>query len=386
MVDRDELRALTAGKLSAPARVVTLDAACAYGGLDGPAAALAGAQESGCRATLRMCGFCTGEEAAALLGELALRLAQEGKKLAPEGLAMSAAVAGPQQLALGAVGRCEGAAPVYLLMPAAALDSIQRRSWLRLQGGGEEDARRWWDALLTLAAEAPAVSLVPETPGPGLSRLAPGQRWLGPSPGAGELIPAAPRRLRVPLDFGALVDASGSEPQALGRLAARLVTMADELLDQLLEPGGPRRLALELCGVARAVIANGLDPRSFAALSWLKARLAAFREGACAASVRLARTRGAVDGLQPFPLPGALEVAEADALDRALLAHGARHSHLVCMSPWSLAPPELGRDALGLMPALACADSVCWRRPEGNCPAEWYGEALRFAWAVALRS
>lgn len=386
MVDQDELRALTAGKLSAPARVVMLDAACEYSGLDGPAAALGEAQDAGCRATLRLCGFSAGDEAAALLGELALRLSQEGRKLAPEGLAMSAAVVGPQQLALGAVGCCQRAAPVYLLMPAAALESIQRRSRLRLHGGGEEDARRWWDALLALAADAPAVSLVPETPGPGLSRLAPGQRWLGPSPGAGELIPAAPRRLRVPLDFGALIEVSGSEPQALGRLAARLVTMADELLDQLLGPGGPRRLALELCGVARALIANGHDPRSFSALNWIKTRLAAFRDGACAASVRLARTRGAVDGLQPFPLPGALEVAEADALDRALLTHGARHSHLVCLSPWSLAPPENGRDALGLMPALACADSVCWRRPEGDCPPEWYGEALRFAWAVALRS
>lgn len=386
MVDREELRALAAGTPPAPARVVMLDSACAHGGLDGPAADLAEARAAGCRTTLRLGGLLEREATKDLLDALAGRLAQEGGRLAPDALAMPAAVPDPAALALDIVGCCHGPSPLYLLLPLTALESIQRHRTLPLQDGAEADARRWWDGLLGLAGEATAVSLVPEAPGPGLSRVTAGQRWIGPSPGCGELIPAAPRRLRLALDFGGLVSASGNDPAALARLAGRLVTTADELLGTLLGPGGPRRLALELDGIARAVIANGRDPRSFAALNWAKRRLTAFRDGACAASVRLARTRGAGGGVQPFPLPGAMEVSDAGALDRALLTHGARHSHLVCLSPWSLAPPEIGRDGLGLLPALACADSVCWRRPEGDWPAEWYGEALRFAWAVALRS
>jgi len=386
MVDREELRALAAGTPPAPARVVTLDAACEPGGLDTPASDLVQARVAGCRTTLRLGGLPAPGETATLLGALAERLAQEGGRLEPDALAMPAAVAQPVSLALDMVGCCHGPPPVYLMLPVMSLESIQRRRSLALQDGTETDARRWWEGLLSLAGEAAGVSLVPEAPGPGLSRVTGGQCWVGPSPGCGELIPASPRRLRLALDFGGLVAASGDQPAALARLAGRLVTTADELLGALLGPGGPRRMALELGGIARAVIAGGRDPRSFAALQWVKSRVTAFRDGACAASVRLARTRGAGGGLQPFPLPGAMEVSEAGALDRALLAHGARHSHLVCLSPWSLAPPEIGRDGIGLLPALACADSVCWRRPDGDLPAGWYGETLRFAWAVALRS
>jgi hypothetical protein len=189
--------------------------------------------------------------------------------------------------------------------------------------------------------------------------------------------------LRLPLDFGALVAAAGDHPVALGRLAGQLVELANGLLDA--QGAGARRLALQLDGIAGAVVAHGHDPRSFAALRWVKARVGAFRDGACAASVRLARVHGVGGGLDPFPLPGRLEVSEAGPRERAVLAHGARHSHLVSLSPWSLAPPELGRDAFGLLPALACADSICWRRPAGEHGIDWYGEALRFAWAVALR-
>lgn len=386
MVDRDDIRALAAGTPPAPARVVTVDAACAAGGMDAPATALAEARESGCRSTLRLCGLGPEDAAAELLAGLAERLAVEGNRLAPDGLALPAAVRHPEELALGAVGACAGTPPVYLLLPPAGLEAVQRGRPLGLNGHGEIDSRRWWQQLLALASAAATVSLVPEAPGPGLSLLAPGQRWIGPSPGAGELIPASPRRLRLPLDFGRLIEASGDRPVVLGRLAGRLVVQADEMLGGLLGPGGPRRLALELGGVARAVIAAGHDPRSFAALGWLKSRLAAFRDGARAASVQLARERGAGGGVLPCPLPGVLEVAEAGALERAVLVHGARHSHLVCLSPWSLAPPELGRDGLGLLPALACSDSIAWRRPAAECPPGFYCESLRFAWAVATRN
>jgi hypothetical protein len=385
MVDRDELRELAAGTPPAPARVVVLDAACEAEALEAPAAALNEARDAGCQATLRLCGFAARRDSAAVLDGLGTRLQREGRKLAPDALALPGAVAHPEELALGAVGACGGAPPIYLLLPPGALEAIQRGRSLPASGGGEMEARRWWQGLLALAGGAACVSLVPEAPGPGVSPLAPAQRWLGPSPGAGELIPAAPRRLRLKLDFGALVKAGGDRPAVIGRLAGRIVDMADELLGQLPGLAGPRRLALELDGVARAVVARGLDPRSYAALNWVRSRLGAFRDGARAASVRLARTRGA-GGLQPFPLAGALEVAEAGALDHALLVHGARHSHLVCLSPWSLAPPDTGRDCFVLMPALACADSIAWRRPDVECPPELYGEALRFAWAVALRS
>jgi hypothetical protein len=386
MVDRDELRALAAGTPPAPARVVTLDLACDATALDAPAAALAEARDAGCRTTLRLSGHAEQAHATALLEALAMQLGREGRRLAPEALALPAAVMAPEALALCAIGACAGEPPVYLLVPHAALEAIQRARTLSLASGGEIDARRWWGALLALAASAPSVSLVPEAPGPGLSLLAPGRRWTGPSPGLAELIPAAPCRLVLELDFGALIAASDDHPEMLGRLAGRIVAAADEMLGRFPGPDSPRRLALQLGGIARAVLARGADPRSFGSLTWVKSRLRAFRDGARAASVRLARTRGAGGGLQPFPLPCALEVADTGALDRALLVHGARHSHLVCLSPWSLAPPETGRDCLGLLPALACADSVAWRRPDGECPVAIYSEVLRFAWAVTARS
>jgi hypothetical protein len=385
-VDRDELRVLATGTPPAPARIVILDADCEHAALDAPAAALAEACDNGCRATLRLCGLAGKTDTPALLAALGQQLEREGRKLAPDALAMPAALAHPEEVALGAVGACGAAPPTYLLLPATALEAIQRGRKLPLGADGEVEARHWWGGLLGLVASVPSVSLVPEAPGPGLSMFTPGNRWLGPSPGAAELIPAAPSRLRLPLDFGALISASADRPRTLGHLAGRIVLAADELLGQLMGPGGPRRLALELGGIARTVIARGHDPRSFAALNWVKSRLRAFRDGARAASVQLARMRGAGGGLPPFPLPEALEVADAGALDRAMLVHGARHSHLVCLSPWSLAPPEAGRDCLGLMPALACADSIAWRRPAGECPPAFYCEALRFAWAVALRS
>jgi hypothetical protein len=384
MVCQDELRALAAGMPAAPARVATLDIGCQHDGFDVPAGALVEAREAGCRATLRLTGVSAQAETIELLDGLAARLEQDGATLAPQGLALPGTVARPHEIAIGALGVCRSVPSVYVLLPQSALDAIQRGRTLPLAGLAETDARRWWGGLLALAASAASVSLVPEAPGPGVSLLAPGQRWVGPSPGSGELIPAAPRRLRLDVDFPALVEASGDHPLRLGRLAERIVTLADAALGQLPGCGGPRRLALELRGIARAVIANGRDPRSFAALAWVKSRVGAFREGARAASVRLARTMGG--GVQPFAMPGVLEVADTGAFDRALLTHGARHSHLVCISPWSLAPPEHGRDCLGLMPALAAADSVAWRRPDGECAPALYSEALRFAWAVALRS
>jgi hypothetical protein len=383
MVDQEEIQALAAGTPPAPARVVALDAACEYMGLDAPAAELAEAREHGCRRTLRLASAGEPGLMVSLLESLGERLGREGESLAPDALALPASVAEPDDYALAAVGGCAGAPAVYLLLPVAALEAIQRRRPLPLAGGGECDARAWWQRLLALVAEATTVTLVPEAPGPGLSLLAPRQRWLGPSPGAGELIPASPRRLRLVLDFGTLLRVSGDRPAALASLAGRVVAAADELLDRVLAGSGPRRLALELDGIARAVIGTGRDPRHFSTLEWVKSRLNTVREGACAASIRLARGRGEVP---PLPLPAPLEVADAGELDRARLVHGARHTHLLCLSPWSLAPPELGRDGLGLLPALACADSLSWRRPAGDFAVTWYDEALRFAWAVAQRS
>jgi hypothetical protein len=383
MVDQDEIQALAAGTPSAPARVVALDAACEYVGLEAPAAELEEAREQGCHRTLRLAGAGEPGLMLSLLGSLSDTLGREGERLAPEALAVPALVAEPDEYALGAVGRCAGRPAVYLLLPAAALEAIQRRRPLPLGSGAECDARTWWQRLLALVAEAPTVSLVPEAPGPGLSLLAPRQRWLGPSPGSGELIPASPCRLRLVIDFGTLLRVSDDRPAVLASLAGRVVAAADELLDRVLAGSGPRRLALELDGIARAVVGAGRDPRHFSTLEWVKSRLKALREGACAESIRLAHRRGEVP---PLPLPAPLEVADAGELDRARLVHGARHTHLLCLSPWSLAPPELGRDGFGLLPALACADSLSWRRPAGDFAVSWYDAALRFAWAVALRS
>jgi hypothetical protein len=387
-VDLDELRALAAGTPPAPARVVALDPAGEEDGMEGPATALAEARAAGCRATLQLRGMVARGDVAATVRALAEHLQREGFTLAPEALSLPAAVPCPEEDAIEAASACTGAPAVYLLLPPGALESLQRRRLMVLTGGAEVDARRWWHELLTLAAAAPSVSLVPEVPGAGLSLLAAGQSWLGPSPGAGELIPAAPRRLRLELDFGALVAACNDCPEGLRRLAGRIVTMADELLGQLPDCRAPRRLALELDGIARAAQGVGRDPRSFATLAWVRSRLAAFRDGAREASVRLARTRGA--GLRPLPEPLALQIADAgadaDPVDRDMLVHGARHSHLLCLSPWSLAPPDTGRDCFGLLPALALADSVAWRRRGAHCAASLYGEALRFAWAVALHN
>ena len=265
-----------------------------------------------------------------------------------------------------------------MMLPGPALEAIQRSATVELAAGRATCARGWWEGLLALAAVSPAVSLVPAVAGPGLSPLAAGSTWAGPTPGLAELVPPASMRLRLDLDFAELLEGVGDAPEDLARLAASIVAGADGRLG----PGpGPRRLALNLEGVGRAVVARGRDPGAFDALRWLGTRLRAFRDGARAASVALARRLGAAGGVTPFPVPRAFEVADRGALDRAVLTHGARHSHLVCISPWSLAAPELGRAGLSLLPALKWADSIAWCRPAEAPQA--YGQALRFAWALA---
>lgn len=378
---------LAAGTPPAPARVVVLDASADENALALPAERLATAQSIGTRPTLALAGTEHLErperDGVARLEALAGELARDGRRLAPAALALPAAVGHPEELALAAAAACEGGPPVYLLLPAEALEAVQRNRPMALAGGGETAARHWWGALLALAAMARDVSLVPGVPGRGLCVLATRGGWCGPSPGLAELIPAAPTRVRLDLDFALLLAVTEDRPDELARLAGRLVSAADELLGGV---PGPRRLAIRLQRLAHAVLASGRDPRSYAALAWLNRRLRAFRDGARAASVRLARQRGARGGLEPFPLPDSLAVAETGALDRAVLQHGARHSHLVCLSPWSLAPPETERDCIGLLPALAWADSIAWRRPDGPIDEAVYGEVLRFAWATALRS
>lgn len=378
---------LAAGTPPAPARVVVLDASAEENGLELPAERLASAQAIGTRPTLVLAGTGHLERperaGVARLEALAAKLASMGRRLTPAALALPAAVGHPEELALAAAAVCEEGPPLYLLLPADSLAAVQRNQSVSLQGTGETAARRWWGALLALAAMARDVSLVPAVPGRGLCVLATRGGWCGPSPGLAELIPAAPTRVRLDLDFAHLLVRTADQPDELARLAGRLVAAADQLLGGV---PGPRRLAIRLQRVAYAVLASGRDPRSFAALAWLNRRLRAFRDGARAASVRLARQHGARGGLEPFPLPDSLAVAETGALDRAVLQHGARHSHLVCLSPWSLAPPETGRDCIGLLPALAWADSIAWRRPDGPIDEAVYGEVLRFAWATALRS
>lgn len=319
-----------------------------------------------------------GKQVLDALGEFLRRAAQEGVRAQPAALALPADVDRPEEMALEAAAACPHAPKVHLMLPALALEAIQRSGTLELDSGGAACARRWWEGLLALAAVSPTVSLVPAVAGPGLSLLAAGSTWTGPTPGLAELVPSASMRLRLDLDFAQLLDGVGDAPGELARLAASIVARADRRLG----PGpGPRRLALNLEGLGRAVVARGRDPGTFDALRWLGLRLRAFRDGARAASVALARRLGATGGVTPFPVPQAFEVADRGLLDRAVLTHGARHSHLVCISPWSLAAPELGRAGLSLLPALKWADSIAWCRPTEAPRA--YGQALRFAWAQA---
>ncbi|MEJ2513801.1 MAG: hypothetical protein P8102_01070 [Gammaproteobacteria bacterium] len=341
------------------------------------------AEAAGCLVTLMvkpLRGVRT--EAPALVEALAAfmeRAGRDGVRPRPSALALPAAFRQPEELALEAAAACPGPDSLMLMLPATALEAVQRRRSIALHDGNSTDARRWWGRLLALAAVAPAVSLVPGVAGSGLAPVAARRGWAGPTPGLAELVPEAPRRLRVDLDFGRLLEKTGGAPAELARLAAEQVADADARLG----PGnGPRRLALHLTGVGRAVARSGFSPSDFGALKWLSARLAAFRAGARAASVALARRLGAGGGVEPFPVPGGLEVADTGVLERAVLRHGARHSHLVCLSPWSLADPSLGREGLGLLSALEWADSVAWRRPEETMEVA-YGEVLRYAWAVA---
>ncbi len=313
------------------------------------------------------------------LGEFLARAALEGCRPAPAALALPAAVERPAEMALEAAAAFPSPPAIHLLLPGAALEAIQRRRRIGLADGFEACARQWWEGLLGLAAAASPVSLVPGIAGSGLSRLAARGAWVGPSPGLAELLPPAARRLRLDLDFGDLLASAEEVPGSLARVAAAVVEEADQRLGA---GPGPRRLALNLVGIGRAVAHHGPGPGRPDALNWLTTRLRAFRDGARAASVALARRLGPAMGVEPFPVPRGFEVADTGVLDRAVLTHGARHSHLVCISPWSLAAPELGRAGLGLLPALKWADSVAWRRPAAGLPAA-YGETVRFAWAVA---
>jgi hypothetical protein len=236
MVGLDELRALAAGTPPAPARVVTLDPACDGEGAGGAGGRIGrGARRGlpGHPAAERLLG--RRGRGGALLEALAARLGGRASGWRRRRWRCRRGACPDEPCALARRRLCRRSAGLRAAAvrraggdPAPAAHAAG--------GGGETDARRWWARLLALAPSAPSVSLVPEAPGPGRFAAGAGTALAGAVAGLGELIPR--RRAGC---AGAGLRRAGPpvrrSPDDARRLAGRIVTMADELLGQLLGPG-----------------------------------------------------------------------------------------------------------------------------------------------------
>lgn len=205
--------------------------------------------------------------------------------------------------------------------------------------------------------------------------------WVEPLLGLAVPAHAGVMALRLDLDRFVSVRGALNERRLSGAVGVA-VRMADSLMDRLAWPStdvGPdadvaadvrheRRIALFVAGVGLAADRMGLHPGGFRALERLRVAVAAIRDAARRASARLAAERG-----------------RRPAAD----APGLRHRELVALSPWESISPNCGRpsDYLGLVPVVALADRVAWRRPWALAgpPASLTADLCRLTWAARHR-
>ncbi len=106
-------------------------------------------------------------------------------------------------------------------------------------------------------------------------------------------------------------------------------------------------------------------------------------------SASLASSRGPFAGLEVNTLVDALAHRYGQARARDLIRRRSlRHRHLVTLSPFSLIPegdPQYPAERyLHLLPALRCADSVCFQGDGARQRLDLseYRRLLRMAWAI----
>jgi len=126
-----------------------------------------------------------------------------------------------------------------------------------------------------------------------------------------------------------------------------------------------RRLAVVVRGWGDLVRLRGADPAEFATLRALQ-ELAGF---ICTTLAKRSRALAADKGYCPsLDRAGARILSEGFEMNarwrRAIGANALRHRNLVAMSPWDVFPSgePADPDFMNLLPLLACADSVAFRR------------------------
>jgi hypothetical protein len=161
-------------------------------------------------------------------------------------------------------------------------------------------------------------------------------------------------------------------PRRLREQLATCLRFADNLIDNVewhrsghrLDAVLNRRVAIHITGIGDMLLQQQRDPENTDTFNELRRWLLFVRRCFVHESVRLARSRG------PFPELGVNELVTTLTPHygvrnaRRLVAHRSmRHRHLLALSPLSILPtsaavPRLDR-WLKLIPAIACADTLC---------------------------
>ena len=159
-------------------------------------------------------------------------------------------------------------------------------------------------------------------------------------------------------------------PPLLRRIVGDCLRLADNLIDAVRWPLPAlrldallnRRVALSVSHVGERMVNSGLSPAASGTYRQLHRWLLFLRRCFVHESLQLASRRG------PFPELCAAELMEALApryglgnARRLLRNRLLRHRHLLALSPFSLMPPDGGTAWVNLVPAIACADSICMR-------------------------
>ncbi len=320
-----------------------------------------------------------------------LAAATQGVQLAPW---LSVGLAGLDRAALRALA---AAARPYARRVIARVPNELMRSLAVPPAARSADARRaaaLWDAATAEAWCGRPWEIVLEATTRSCCALAGAERAEAVLPLSLFEVPAESAWLSLRLDVSRL-DAREVE---LGRCAATLLRLADNLLDQQdwplpamqLDARLNRRLAIHLVGLGDWASRRGLDPDDPGTLRSLDRVVASLSVALRLASWRLARSRGPFPGLRLHDMAMRLAPHLGSLPARRLLAARAlRHRHLVAMSPFACLPsapaaPEPGR-YLALLPVLRHADTVALfgSRAGRRLALGDYRRLLRMSWHIA---
>lgn len=257
---------------------------------------------------------------------------------------------------------------------------------------GRDTTRAHWRELVTLSHRLPGMIPVPESGSRPLTALHSAETGQAVLPRMLLDVRSASAWLCLELDARQL-----GAPASLRRIVGDCLRLADNLIDAVRWPLPElrldallnRRVALSVGHLGDAMLAAGWHPRAAGTYARLQRWLGFLRGCFVHESVQLAVRRG------PFPSLCAAELMEVLApryglgnARRLLRNRLLRHRHLLALSPFSLLPAAAGSSAahwVDLIPAIACADSICMTGHQQRCQLDLPGwqRLLQLTAAVA---